>query len=271
MFRRMERRPGQPVALAAALACAGALLGACGQEVSFPVAALLDGARLSCAAPAYLDGEPLALSDLRLYVHDVRVLTTAGDEVPLRLQADGAFQGEGVALLDFEDGAGPCRNGTPALHTALSGTLPRALPFPAAALRLRVGVPEALNHRSPDRAAPPLDVPALQWGWTSGYTFLRLDVTLGQRPLALHLGSQGCSGLAGEDLRCKYENRAALELPLRRGAAVLELAPLVRAVARAASTSPGSSPPKKARCMGDNQDPACAGALALLGLPVVRR
>ncbi len=104
------------------------------------------------------------LSDLRLYVHDVRVLTTAGDALALRLRGDGAFQGDQVALLDFEDGSGPCRNGTPALHTRLVGTLPQRAE--AAALRLRVGVPEELNHQNPDRAAPPLSVPALQWGWS---------------------------------------------------------------------------------------------------------
>ncbi|MGI9627435.1 MAG: MbnP family protein, partial [Longimicrobiales bacterium] len=41
--------------------------------------------------------------DFRFYVHDVRLVTSAGSEVPVELTQDGQWQREGLALLDFED------------------------------------------------------------------------------------------------------------------------------------------------------------------------
>ena len=37
----------------------------------------------------------LELSDFRLYVHDVRLVTEGGDEVPVTLEQDGVWQHEG--------------------------------------------------------------------------------------------------------------------------------------------------------------------------------
>ena len=46
--------------------------------------------------------------DFRFYVHDVKLLTASGTEVPVTLAEEMTWQRDGVALLDFEDRAGDC-------------------------------------------------------------------------------------------------------------------------------------------------------------------
>ena len=66
-------------------------------------------------------GEPL---DLRFYVTDVKLINEAGQDVPVTLTADGAFQSPTVALVDLEDKKGACDNGTTETNNSLRGTVP---------------------------------------------------------------------------------------------------------------------------------------------------
>lgn len=52
-------------------------------------------------------------SDFRLFVHNVRLIDQAGKETPVTLEQDSKWQFENLALLNFENGSGPCANGTP--------------------------------------------------------------------------------------------------------------------------------------------------------------
>lgn len=166
-------------------------------------AARVGDAPFSCSAVAHDMGtsaaavEPL---DFRLYVHDVRLVTSTGREVPFHLADDGKWQTSGVALLDFEDRTGTCVNGTAETNTILRGTAPRG---PYTGLKLKIGVPFALNHADAATARSPLNLSGLFWGWNGGYKFVRIDARVaGQSGASLaetsafniHLGSVQCHG-----------------------------------------------------------------------------
>jgi hypothetical protein len=61
-------------------------------------------------------------SDFGLYVYDVTLLAASGAEAPLTLDQDGVYQNGSLALLDFEDGTGPCSNGNASTHMDIKGT-----------------------------------------------------------------------------------------------------------------------------------------------------
>lgn len=110
--------------------------------------------------------------DLRFYVSDVVLIDAAGAEVPFALEADGMWQTDRVALLDFENGAGNCRNGTPETRTVLTGRAPAG---DYRGLRFSVGVPQDLNHGDPSVASSPLTLSTMHWTWNAGYIFFRSD------------------------------------------------------------------------------------------------
>jgi uncharacterized repeat protein (TIGR04052 family) len=157
-------------------------------------------------------GSALTLLDFRLFVHDVRLVTTDGREVPVTLDDDGTYQADGVALLDFEDGTNGCESGTAARHDVLRGTVDAAGPF--SGLRFRLGVPADLNHGDASTARPPLSTTSMFWGWNGGYKFLRVDArTSGMAGgWLLHVGSTGCTGDGRGEATCAQENRAEIEL-----------------------------------------------------------
>src|ERR1051325_2305616 len=55
-------------------------------------------------------------TDLRLFISDIRLRTATSEERPLILDEDGEWQTHNVAMLDFENAAGGCDNGTPETH-----------------------------------------------------------------------------------------------------------------------------------------------------------
>lgn len=130
-------------------------------------------------------------TDFRMYVHDVRLVTAAGAEVPVTLTQDGLWQRDNLALLDFENGTGPCANGTAATNTAVRGTVANG---DYTGVRFKLGVPFAMNHVDQSTAQAPLDIGALFWSWNGGYKFARIDHTSAARPTGwnVHLGSTGC-------------------------------------------------------------------------------
>jgi len=66
-------------------------------------AAFACGGVLPHVGTSALVAEPL---DLRLYVHDVKLLRENGEQVAFELAPDEQWQSTRVALLDFEDGSG---------------------------------------------------------------------------------------------------------------------------------------------------------------------
>lgn len=211
-------------------------------------------------------GSELELRDFRLYVHDVRLIRAGdGREVPLRLDDDGQWQRDGVALLDFEDGSGPCAGGgNPNLNARLVGSAPAGA---YAGLRFRFGVPFDLNHDNAATAAPPLSLSSMFWSWNGGYKFIRLDGSTPALPSwRVHIGSTGCEGDSmGNVSACLHDNRSDIELSgfdPSSDALVVDLAGLLEGAdldSNVADTPEG--------CMSTPEDTDCEPIFHNLGLP----
>ena len=209
-------------------------------------------------------------TDFRMYVHDVRLVTPDGREVPLALDRDSTWQDGQVALLDFEDGTGPCRNGTKGVRREIRGQAPAGT---YTGVRFRVGVPFEQNHGDLTRQRAPLDLTAMFWTWRTGYTFVRMDARV-ESPverLFFHLGSTRCvrdDSAADATLppdRCLDSNRPAVALEdfnPARDTIVTDLAQLLaesRLDSNQVNTAKG--------CMSGETDLDCDPMFAALGLP----
>jgi uncharacterized repeat protein (TIGR04052 family) len=113
--------------------------------------------------------------DFRLYVSDIQLVRADGALVPLALEQDGKWQHRNLALLDFEDGAAGCGNGTRDTRTVVTGAAPSGA---YKGVRFNVGVPFDLNHQDPTLAASPLNLTAMFWTWQGGYKFIKIDFGL---------------------------------------------------------------------------------------------
>lgn len=128
-------------------------------------------------------------TDLRFYVSDVALVDAQGRETPVALEQDGRWQLRNVALLDFEDGTGPCAGGTPDRRDRVIGTVPAGT---YTGMRFTLGVPFELNHDDPTTAPSPMNLTAMFWSWQGGYKFLKLDMNT--RGLSAAMPAQGGSG-----------------------------------------------------------------------------
>ncbi|HEY8427358.1 MAG TPA: MbnP family copper-binding protein, partial [Sandaracinaceae bacterium] len=185
-----------------------------GREITLTFEGLVGGQPAACGgvyAGIGTTGTELTLLDYRLYVHDVRLVTDDGREVPLELEQN-EWQHENVALLDFEGGDG-CDSGTVSTNSVVRGVVAEDATFTG--VRFRLGVPFALNHADVSTAPPPLNYTSMFWSWNAGYKFVRVEgrttgLTDGWR---LHLGSIGCEGDGrGNVTSCAAANVADVEL-----------------------------------------------------------
>lgn len=138
------------------------------------------------------------IADARLYLSNIRLIAADGKEVALQLKADGKWQSKDVALLDFEDGKGLCKDsGTADTRDIIEGAAPAGT---YNGIAFQLGVPFELNHADVATAKAPLNVQALWWNWQSGYKFaridLRTDVAAPNNDFFIHLGSTGCGDTA---------------------------------------------------------------------------
>ncbi len=231
-------------------------------------------------------------SDFRFYVSDVELIDASGKAVKLQLAQDGVWQFQNVALLDFEDGSGPCRGGTTGVNARVVGKAPagdyRGVSF-------TLGVPFDLNHRDPTVAPSPLNLTAMFWSWQAGYKFVKVDFTsasampmampmgsnapaaaghgghgagAGQAPgWSLHLGSTQCAsgGATQPASQCVNPNRPRVtfaNFDFARDTVIADVKPVLAGAnvdMNAAGTSPG--------CMSFPNDPDCVTVLPALGLP----
>ncbi|MFP2961115.1 MbnP family copper-binding protein [Myxococcus sp. 1LA] len=207
--------------------------------------------------------------DLRVYLHDVRLVTADGREVPLELDGDDRWQTQGTALLDFADKAGQCTQGTAATNVRITGTAPEGN---YTGLRFKLGVPESLNHLDVSTAPSPLNDMSLYWSWRSGYLFTRIEGRTTGLPEGhvMHLGSTDCapppegqtSGTAG----CTFGNRPEVALDsfnLASGKVVLDLGALF---AGSNLDENAAVPNTSVGCMSQQTDPDCAPLFSRMGL-----
>jgi len=172
-------------------------------EVAIPFAPVFGEENLSCS------GNTLALTDLRLYVSDVQLVSTDGILVDVRLHSDGQWQQPDLVLIDLEDGTGACVNGTSVMNTTLRGLVPAG---EYRGLNFTVGVPFDRNHGDPLKADAPLGDSAMHWHWRAGYKFLRAGFRTADDGFWIHLGSTGCEGTVKNITGCRFPNRVQVSL-----------------------------------------------------------
>jgi uncharacterized repeat protein (TIGR04052 family) len=201
--------------------------------------------------------------DAKLYVHDVKLINKAGAAVPVTIIEDGAWQHDGIVLLDFEDGTGTCSNGNAAKNATIRGEIAVG---EYKGISFKIGVPFEHNHQDAAAASSPLNVTSMFWSWQAGYKFLRIDGATDGLPMGvlLHLGSTGC--MMGDDnvvSSCANPNRPAITLTdfTQDKAVVLDLKELFADAHLDADE--GGAP----GCMSSTDDPDCAPIFRNLGLP----
>lgn len=208
----------------------------------------------------------LVPSDMRFYVSDIRLVTEDGEEVPLSLDQDiHPWQYENVALLDFEDGTGPCSSiGNDLLNDEVHGTVPRG---EYTGLRFVLGVPFDLNHGNQATAPDTLGFGSLFWSWQGGYKFIRFDsINLSAQEFRVHLGSTGCEGMPplSPVTSCARPNRVSVDLDdfdPHSDFVVADLAALL-----ADSDIEFNTPNTAPGCQADPGDPDCDAVFANFGL-----
>lgn len=203
--------------------------------------------------------------DFRLYIHNVRLISHDGWDVPVTLTEDGAWQQDGVALLDFENKTGLCSNGTEATNDRVVGTVPAGSYM---GLRFTVGVPFEKNHQDASTAHAPLNVSTMFWGWAGGYKFIRLDGRTTGLPTGhnFHVGSTECQTSGPNQVTsCEHPNRSEVQImnfdPSAGSAVVVDVAALFSGSdldANQDDTAPG--------CMSELIDEDCAPLFQRMGL-----
>ena len=123
-------------------------------DVTLNFAAAVNGADFACGT-SYADVGTSATEitpvDFRFYVHGVELINADGSAEEVELD-ENTWQRDGVVLLDFENGSGPCVNGTAATNTAITGSVPAG---DYTGIRFVLGVSEDLNHADQTTARRP--------------------------------------------------------------------------------------------------------------------
>lgn len=255
-----------------------------GQPVTLRFAAQINGQPFACGqtyAGVGSTRSTLTPSDYRFYVSEVALVDAAGRAVPVALAQDGVWQVDNIALLDFENGTGPCRNGTAGLNAEVRGTVPAGR---YVGLRFTLGVPFARNHGDPTVAPSPLNLTAMFWTWQAGYKFVKFDTAssgLQAAPAAagaghggaaasgfsVHLGSTMCAAASRTEApqaECANPNRVAVAFDRFDAATQTVVADIGTVLAatnldvNAPNTSPG--------CMSFPGDADCPSVMGALGL-----
>ena len=269
------------------------LLAACAATLP-AVAAAADPQPVTLRFAAQVNGQPFACGqryadigstrstitpgDFRFYVSEVVLVDETGRAVPVTLAQDGMWQLDNLALLDFEDGSGPCRNGTADTNTEVRGSVPAGR---YTGLRFTLGVPFARNHGDPTTAPAPLNLTAMFWNWQGGYKFVKFDTTsTGVSPetpaaasamgpvtrFSLHLGSTVCASSARTEApsSCRNPNRVTVHFERFDAASQTIVADIgaVLAGANVDVNAPNTSP----GCMSFPNDADCPPVMGALGL-----
>lgn len=237
--------------------CAAVVCAACSQwdlPVEIPFTATWRGAELNCS-----DSTP-ALTDLRFFVTNPRLLDATGQEYDVRFATEYEWENDAVAYIDLETGAGTCAGGSPDVYDHVVGVA-RAGDYRG--LKFTVAVPFRLNHADRRSASPPLDLAEMHWHDVSGYKFLRAGVATPDRDFHIEVGSAKCTGSVGYVTGCEFPNRIEVFLPDfvpgESGVAV-NLDELVAGLT--------VQPDTETSCSTAAVDKSCQAALAALGIDV---
>lgn len=254
------------------------------QPVTVRFAAQINGQPFACGqsyANVGTTRSNVTPSDYRFYVSDVSLVDETGRAVPVTLAQDGVWQLDNIALLDFENGSGPCRNGTSGMNTEVRGTIPAGR---YVGLRFTLGVPFARNHGDPTVAASPLNLTAMFWNWQGGYKFVKFDTAssgLQAAPatagaghggaaasgFSVHLGSTMCAAASRTEApkaECANPNRVSVafeRFDATKQTVIADIG-IVLAAANVDANAPNTSP----GCMSFPGDADCPPVMGALGL-----
>lgn len=221
-------------------------------------------APFGCGKPAKLGvaATQVDVLDARLFVHDVSLMRSSGEQVPLQLYQDGRFQRDNVALLDFVDDTDKCFTGSAEQHRTVYGYAPAQADYTGVAFR--VGMPADKNHLDGAIAPPPYNVTGMWWSWSGGYKYLKFELSSAQQPIwYFHGGAAGCAGMSADGFVCAARQLARIALAgwdANSSVVVLDAAKLYAAsdLSKAADSLPG--------CMGAQTDTECAPLYGSLGV-----
>jgi uncharacterized repeat protein (TIGR04052 family) len=240
-----------------------------GEPLRVRFAATVGGASVACGTKYDDIGtskSTISLVDLRFYISNLRLLKADGSEQPVALTQDGLWQLDDVALLDFENGTGPCANGTEQTRDVVEGQVPAGR---YVGVRFDLGLPFDKNHREPTLQPSPLNLSRRFWSWNAGYKFMRMDIRSTGQPKGwmLHLGSTGCTPSdtpTTVPVSCTRPNIATIDLPaFDPSTDTIELD-----IKRLLATSDVDANTVKTPigCMSGLTDPECAPLLSQFGL-----
>lgn len=252
------------------------------QAVDLQFAAQINGQAFECGKSYSNIGttkSTITPSDFRVYVSQLELLNADGRAVPVTLAQDKTWQLENIALLDFENGQGPCRNGTPATNMSIKGTVPAGT---YTGIKFTVGVPFSRNHGDPTVSPAPLSSTAMFWNWQGGYKFIKFDMaTSGQAALSappaahgggnasgfsVHLGSTVCASGSKTQAPTGCQNANRMEISLAdfnpaKNVVVLDMG-RVLSNSNVDMNTPGTAP----GCMSFPKDADCPAVMGALGL-----
>jgi uncharacterized repeat protein (TIGR04052 family) len=250
-------------------------------EVKF--AAVVNGEAFECGKSYANIGttkSTITPSDFRFFVSEIHLIDAKGHAIPVKLTQDKVWQLDNLALLDFENGSGPCKNGTKPTNTSVKGSITAG---DYKGLRITLGVPFNMNHQDPTLAASPLSSTAMFWTWQGGYKFLKFDAATTGQPLttaapaangggnasgfSIHLGSTMCAAPSktSPPTSCQNPNRLTVtfdKFDLSKQIVVADIG-AVLARANVDINAPGTSP----GCMSFLKDADCPPVMSALGLP----
>jgi uncharacterized repeat protein (TIGR04052 family) len=245
------------------------------EKVQINFVAQINGDEFSCGKSYSNIGVTKATitpTDYRFYVSNVRLINAQGKSVPVELEQDGIWQYKNLALLDFEDGSGPCRNGTAPKNVSIRGAVPKG---DYKGMQLTIGVPFELNHGDSTIAPSPLNSTAMFWSWQGGYKFIKFDAQSsgaikskdGKMPgFSLHLGSTHCASdsQTKSPTSCANSNRVDVSFSSFNPATQVVVFDMGKLLTEAnvdvntPKTAPG--------CMSGTNDPDCNFIMHALGI-----
>lgn len=166
---------------AALVACGGGGGSAADKAVIITFAAQNGGTPIACGTALTGMGSTKVaanVQDLRFYITNVSLVNSAGQAVPVKLNANSwqLTQGsETVSLIDLEDATGTCSTptNTTATNAVITGTVPDGT---YVGLKATMGVPDTLNHSAIAGGVAPLDSAAMAWSWQSGRKFAKIEL-----------------------------------------------------------------------------------------------
>lgn len=237
------------------------------QAVAITFRPQVGNAAFSCTT-TYTDigttASDVQFTDFKLYVSDVRLVTSSGAEEPVTLEQDGEWQVDNVALLDFDNGTGNCAGSTETNYQVV-GTVPAGT---YTGVKFTLGLPFALNHGDAAVAPAPLNSTDMFWVWNFGYKFLRVDLTTTGQPggFFVHVGSTGCNGatFTSPPTFCDFPNRATVTLSDFEAASdVIVVDPKAILSGSDVNVDTGGEP----GCMSSETDADCAPIFSRIGIP----